>query len=668
MKIRNLIAILVCLGVVAFASSTASAFSLTEIYSGLIGPGISAYADMVVLSPDVSAMVSDKLNYTPEGAANYDIIAAFLDNSTGEITSVVEWDEGTENHDLFRAAATADGYLYIVALSRNLDLNMFTPRLLKFGPTGTLESAKEYVIPDSRSHQIDDLVVADGKAFIMGRAYRTGHSYYDIFVTVDDLSTPEFSTYWYGTDAGHNQGKEMIVKGSDIYIASTLEDRSDPTGVDLDIGVLKMNSSDGSVAWTRTIDNSTWYDYFVDFDVDETGKSYLASHFRNADNVTIPNFIILNPADGSIASELTLPVEAHTYVRRTFLSSNWFVVLEAYNAEGVLVSTTKVFDDTLELLAEYQDPAQYIYALTVPTDAQAAAFKNDLAVIGAGRNSITRVGRVTYFTMDGSSVPFEHEEPLYTLYTKAEIVRDDGTTVFMGVGSGNIAWLVLKPEAGHGHTKPVHPGHNTVDFTEAFPIIIDLDNVLTEGTITVDYAEDPASMPAHLELVGDVLEIILDAGYTLGNNYLTWFYSDDALDALGLNIATFVPEAGGWMIAGRRTSHDVEANSITIRLDHFSQFALVNVLPVPAITSLIEKVYALNLEQNIGLDAKLENARKSLESMKNGNRQDAVNKLQAFINECEAQSGNKLTDEQATMLMNEAYAIIAAIEAMMAGM
>jgi len=56
--------------------------------------------------------------------------------------------------------------------------------------------------------------------------------------------------------------------------------------------------------------------------------------------------------------------------------------------------------------------------------------------------------------------------------------------------------------------------------------------------------------------------------------------------------------------------------------------------------------------------SKLENAQKSLDK---GNDQSAINKIEAFINNVEAQRGKKLTDEQADLLLSAAFDIINAI-------
>jgi hypothetical protein len=79
-----------------------------------------------------------------------------------------------------------------------------------------------------------------------------------------------------------------------------------------------------------------------------------------------------------------------------------------------------------------------------------------------------------------------------------------------------------------------------------------------------------------------------------------------------------------------------------------------------AIGNLIEVVQQLNLKQGIAnsLDAKLQNVKESLTASNADQRNDAINKLQAFINSCEAQRGKALTNEQADMLIAAANYII----------
>lgn len=85
--------------------------------------------------------------------------------------------------------------------------------------------------------------------------------------------------------------------------------------------------------------------------------------------------------------------------------------------------------------------------------------------------------------------------------------------------------------------------------------------------------------------------------------------------------------------------------------------------PAQATQSVIDTVQTFNLQQGIenSLDTKLQNAFDSLSAENSGNRQDAINKLNAFINATQAQSGNKLTVVQADLLIQEAQNIISNI-------
>ncbi len=83
--------------------------------------------------------------------------------------------------------------------------------------------------------------------------------------------------------------------------------------------------------------------------------------------------------------------------------------------------------------------------------------------------------------------------------------------------------------------------------------------------------------------------------------------------------------------------------------------------PELLIEALIVKVEGMNGNYGISnaLDAKLQNALDALEAKNAGQRQDAVNKMEAFINAVEAQSGDKIPVEVADELIADAQAIIA---------
>ena len=87
------------------------------------------------------------------------------------------------------------------------------------------------------------------------------------------------------------------------------------------------------------------------------------------------------------------------------------------------------------------------------------------------------------------------------------------------------------------------------------------------------------------------------------------------------------------------------------------------ITPAEAIYGLIGIVEDMNLQQGIAnsLDAKLEAVQDALVAANAGVREDAVNKLEAFINSVEAQRGKALTDSQADELVIYAGLIIAAL-------
>jgi len=79
-----------------------------------------------------------------------------------------------------------------------------------------------------------------------------------------------------------------------------------------------------------------------------------------------------------------------------------------------------------------------------------------------------------------------------------------------------------------------------------------------------------------------------------------------------------------------------------------------------ALDLLAALVVSFNLEQGISnsLDTKLTNIQEALNAANAGQRQDAANLLQAFINSVEAQRGKQLTSAQADELIALARRIL----------
>ena len=94
-------------------------------------------------------------------------------------------------------------------------------------------------------------------------------------------------------------------------------------------------------------------------------------------------------------------------------------------------------------------------------------------------------------------------------------------------------------------------------------------------------------------------------------------------------------------------------------IDDFTTCRVIND-PITLIENLINSVFLLNLNQGIenSLDAKLEAVARALEDANQNNNVSACNKLQAFINEVTAQSGEKISSSDAENLINQAQLIL----------
>ena len=82
--------------------------------------------------------------------------------------------------------------------------------------------------------------------------------------------------------------------------------------------------------------------------------------------------------------------------------------------------------------------------------------------------------------------------------------------------------------------------------------------------------------------------------------------------------------------------------------------------PAVLIADLVGQVLDLNLDHGIAnsLDAKLANAQKALADINDNNDGSAINKLEAFINEVQAQAANQVPQEDADALIAAAQQII----------
>jgi len=144
-----------------------------------------------------------------------------------------------------------------------------------------------------------------------------------------------------------------------------------------------------------------------------------------------------------------------------------------------------------------------------------------------------------------------------------------------------------------------------------------------------------------------------------GGDYITFRY-----DATGNPLWTARYDGSSYDYASALTldgAGNVYVTGTSYGSGTYDDYATVKYSQIPTrINELITLVGSFNLQQGIenSLDAKLQNVFDALDAANAGQRQDAINKIQAFINSVEAQRGNALTEEQADTLIGIANEII----------
>jgi hypothetical protein len=91
---------------------------------------------------------------------------------------------------------------------------------------------------------------------------------------------------------------------------------------------------------------------------------------------------------------------------------------------------------------------------------------------------------------------------------------------------------------------------------------------------------------------------------------------------------------------------------------------IVTLNPIDEVEKLVQQVLAVNLQRQIAnsLDAKLQGAINALDDHNANNDQAAINKLEAFINEVQAQAGGAISTTDAELLVALATAIISSLQ------
>ena len=167
---------------------------------------------------------------------------------------------------------------------------------------------------------------------------------------------------------------------------------------------------------------------------------------------------------------------------------------------------------------------------------------------------------------------------------------------------------------------------------------------------------------------------------TLSNSSITSFNYNETLSQISFNVTgpsdtvgftnmtvlkelgdTFEVSVDGVAVSFIQTENATHC-FLYFTYQHSTHSITVTIGPSPSklIEELIEHIEQMNLKQGISnsLDAKLSVTLASLEALNSNKRNDAINKLEAVINETEAQREKMLTNEQADYIITEAQAII----------
>jgi len=99
---------------------------------------------------------------------------------------------------------------------------------------------------------------------------------------------------------------------------------------------------------------------------------------------------------------------------------------------------------------------------------------------------------------------------------------------------------------------------------------------------------------------------------------------------------------------------------VAIAAGGYHSLANPSAAPADRIENLVATVEGLNLENGISnsLEAELANVVKARDDVNENSNVAAINNLEAFINEVDAQSGNKISEEEAAYLIALAQEII----------
>ena len=246
--------------------------------------------------------------------------------------------------------------------------------------------------------------------------------------------------------------------------------------------------------------------------------------------------------------------------------------------------------------------------------------------------------------------------------------------------NGEVSWHSVGPDAGLTGTKRIFsylsPSAADIDnngYIDQVVYNLDNDIIVYEGASSAgELTWTPRTIDTLSSRIGTIgIADFNEDGY-LDIHVQGWLYFSGIRIYLGDGAGNYtleiLPLAHGVGPVNSLRFGDINGDGATdiatIRYDGIGDSGffevLYQVLPTEMMANLIETVSNLNLQQGIenSLDVKLDAAVKALQDLNVNNDVVAINALQAFINAVEGQRGNKITDDDADLLISAAQAII----------
>lgn len=543
---------------------------------------------------------------------------------------------------LFLQGAAANGLLYAVG-GHNGTRN--TPIVEAYNPASNLWSTVASLNApnyggDTGRYQ-GSAVGVNGKVYMMG-GWTNSPPLPSNTLSIYDPSTNAWSAGPAIPGSGFTACSEAAVIGSKIYLLNACNGFS---------GFVQQLSIFDTVANSWTTGPNAPRNHNAGLGAALNGKFYVAG---GTDGNPQPQVDVYDPAANTWTTVAggNMPVNL-IYMTGDVINGKWYIVGGSDPTETNFKNTLWIYDPAANTWTSGPEAPTARWAAT-------AATINGKLYVGGGANSTGILSVLEVFDPSVNSAPVANAGPDQTL----ECANPAGTLVTLnGSGSSDpdagdtltYEWTdenanVVGTAASVNVTVPLGTHTFTLKVTDA--------GALSSAATTHVTVQD--TTPPELTLAMTSYSVILPVGQTTATlNVLTesGAWATDLCDpspAITNNAPSLFPVGTTVVMI---TATDASGN--------FSEkaFSVEVLTAAQAIQSLSTLVASYNLQQGIAnsLDTKLQNAQAALEAANAGQRQDAQNKILAFISAVEAQRGKQLTSAQADSLIAAAMRVLAVL-------